>query len=316
MLRFVRYVWLFLARRPLLLVGVLLAIGGAGLTANYFAQDYMENDPTFCNQCHVMESAFNAWKQSVHGGINCHECHHATTADKNKMLLQTIFLAPEEVTDPYVKTKGTVNVPFETCVKCHWRKNPEYPNAPKINRSMGHALHVYVQEIECAQCHASQSLHGFPARMGLCLNCHQGQVDYLHGSAAGEPVVNCLSCHTDKTRDIKPNRQTCLACHKQFGPNPDEQQALMHMQCSICHKPHDPERTKPKPEVCLGCHKAIGEQDIHALHLDAVGNCTDCHRAHHWRLTAAEVKETCGNCHEPRSPEPFYLPHLQVTFAK
>jgi hypothetical protein len=316
MLRFVRYAWLFLARRPLLLVVILLASGGVGLTANYFAQDYMENDPTFCNQCHVMESAFEAWKQSVHRGINCHECHHATTAAKNKMLLQTIFLAPEKVTDPYVKTKGTVNVPFEYCVKCHWRKNPDYPNAPKINQSMGHALHVYVQEIECAQCHAGQSLHVFPPAMDLCLNCHEGQVDYLHGSVAGEPVVRCLSCHTDKTRDIKPDRRTCLACHQQFGPDPDEQQELMHLQCTVCHKPHDPELTKPKPEVCLGCHKPIGEHEVHALHLDAVGNCTDCHRAHHWRFTVAEIEETCGNCHEPRSPEPFYLPHLKVSLAQ
>ncbi|HEX9592798.1 MAG TPA: NapC/NirT family cytochrome c [bacterium] len=316
MLRFVRYAWLFLARRPLLLVVILLASGGVGLTANYFAQDYMENDPTFCNQCHVMESAFEAWKQSVHRGINCHECHHATTAAKNKMLLQTIFLAPEKVTDPYVKTKGTVNVPFEYCVKCHWRKNPDYPNAPKINQSMGHALHVYVQEIECAQCHAGQSLHVFPPAMDLCLNCHEGQVDYLHGSVAGEPVVRCLSCHTDKTRDIKPDRRTCLACHQQFGPDPDEQQELMHLQCTVCHKPHDPELTKPKPEVCLGCHKPIGEHEVHALHLDAVGNCTDCHRAHHWRFTVAEIEETCGNCHEPLSPEPFYLPHLKVSLAQ
>jgi hypothetical protein len=316
MMRFLRYVWLFLARRPLLLIVLVLAAGGVGFTANYFAQDYMENDPSFCNQCHVMETAYKAWQQSVHGGINCHECHHATTAAKNMMLIQTIFLAPEEVTDPYVKTKGTVNVPFEYCVKCHWRKNPEYPNAPKINNSMGHAIHVFIHEKECADCHATDRLHGFPARLDLCLKCHAGQVDYIHGKSAGESVVSCLSCHTDRTQDIKPDRATCLSCHKQFGPNPDEQQELMHMRCSICHKPHDPERTKPKPEVCLGCHPAIKDQEVHTLHFEQLETCTDCHRAHHWRLTRSDIEDTCGNCHEPRSPEAFYLPHLEVSLAQ
>jgi cytochrome c nitrite reductase small subunit len=60
-----------------IVVGVisLLAVLGVGLYVSDFTV-YLGDDPTACNNCHVMDAAYEGW---YHGGHNlwatCNECH-------------------------------------------------------------------------------------------------------------------------------------------------------------------------------------------------------------------------------------------------
>ena len=64
------------ALRWISLALLVLVLAGGG-RAGYRAYDYVENDPQFCDSCHLMDTAFRSWEESVHWDVNCHECHWA-----------------------------------------------------------------------------------------------------------------------------------------------------------------------------------------------------------------------------------------------
>lgn len=60
------------------LVTVLLAlvvVAGVGLSVTQFTA-YLGNDPTACNNCHVMDSAYESWYHGSHSKwATCNDCH-------------------------------------------------------------------------------------------------------------------------------------------------------------------------------------------------------------------------------------------------
>jgi nitrate/TMAO reductase-like tetraheme cytochrome c subunit len=303
---------------------LLLIIAGAGIGAYKF-YDYTQNDPNFCISCHLMKPAFEAWQKSEHQKINCHNCHHLSIPEQNRLLINFILYRPQSVPPRH----GKIIVPWKSCAACHIETSTEYPDAKKINNSPLHAKHFFMEQIECAKCHG-YIVHKFIPEEKFCLKCHQGKD--VHG--AGMEGLACLNCHTDRTKDLRPERKKCLFCHgsekirkeliaegtidvKHYQPSPDviekatkinvPPDAPMQFYCYECHKPH----TKVRPDWgdCLKCHSNTPSTGKHELHVKMIGmKCKECHKPHIWRVTEVQAKKDCTKCHEYREPKRFIGP--------
>lgn len=301
-------------------LALIILIGGGYIAFRFY--DFTQNNPKFCISCHLMKPAFAAWEQSEHAGINCHECHHLSIPEQNKLLINFVLYRPTSVPPRH----GKIIVPWKYCIKCHWEKDERYPNAPSIAKSRYHAKHVFMEQVECSKCHG-YIVHRFLPEEKFCKNCHQDRE--VHG---GMEALACINCHTDRTVDLKPGRNKCLFCHstdegirkkliedgtidvKYFTPTKETiarakkihvpKDAPMQFYCYECHKPH----TKVKPDAgdCLRCHQNIPFVGKHGGHLEMLGkNCMSCHKPHSWRVSAEQAKTTCTQCHEYKDPKRF-----------
>ncbi len=301
---------------------LLAIIIGGGMVAFRF-YDFTQHNPKFCVSCHLMKPAFTAWEQSEHKGINCHDCHRLSIPEQNRLLINFVLYRPESVPPRH----GKIIVPWKHCIKCHWEKDERYPNAPMVNKSRYHAIHVFMEQVECSKCHGYR-VHRFTVEERYCITCHENRE--VHGT--GMEKLACLNCHTDRTVDLKPGRKKCLYCHgdeavrkellatktidvKHFKPSreiidkatkinvPDN--APMQFHCYECHRPH----TKVKPDWgdCLAkCHTTVPSVGKHEMHIKTVGmKCVDCHKPHKWTVTAEQAKKDCIKCHEYREPKTF-----------
>jgi len=326
-------------KRTLAIVLAVVVVVG-GITA-YKMNDYIENDPTFCNSCHLMDNAYSRWKASVHSGVNCHECHHLTFMEKNMLLVNLVLHNPQEVPErPAPSHGGHLVVPDKYCVGCHWDVNEKYPDATKINTSPMHAKHYFMNQIPCSRCHGSMSIHQFRVDPQFCAKCHTDKIK-VHGERAAEeaaangktlPMENlaCLNCHTDSRMDLMPTRNKCLSCHgsaeqraeiamlpatgdtKAFSPTPAEVEkassmttfppdAPMQFDCGTCHNPHGKMKFDSNDD-CLKCHDKQTQIGLHGLHVNDMGSsCIDCHHPHKWDVDP----NTCGDCHEKRNINKF-----------
>jgi hypothetical protein len=274
-----------------------------------------------------MQEAYDSWAKSEHSKLNCHDCHHLTIPEQNQLLISFVMRRPTKVPERH---KDNVIVPSKTCNECHTSKN-----AKRINKSLFHAKHVYMEQIECTECHGEvkadkSGLHHFLPTEKFCTKCHTGKA--VHGEGMGG--LACLNCHTDRTKDLKPGRMKCLYCHSAdesikkrlkddatmdvrfFQPEPAtikkaikitfDEKAPMQFYCYECHKPHTQGKVKPTSGHCLGCHTTVPRVGKHAVHLAMDMQCKDCHKPHLWRVTEASAKKDCVQCHEYRSPKAFF----------
>jgi len=301
-------------------VGMLMFIGLMGYVA-YRINDYFENDPKACMTCHVHDDANNAWTVSEHKSINCHECHHSSKKDQMVQMYRFVFLGVKSVSPRH----GETIVAWKICYSCHWEKNEKAPTAKLVNNSRLHAKHVFMEKIQCVQCHGYK-IHKFTAEPRFCVKCHEGRE--VHG--VGMEGIPCLNCHTDRTKDLKPGRGKCLFCHggekgrkemiaggtldvTHYQPDaatikkaikivvPDD--APMQFDCYQCHKPH--KTARPDWGNCVNCHPNTPKVGKHSLHIDMGLKCKDCHKPHIWRVTPAQAKKDCVKCHEYKDPKSF-----------
>ncbi|MBI4822773.1 MAG: cytochrome c3 family protein [Nitrospirae bacterium] len=309
--------------RGKLVIALLLVIilAGAGFGAFKF-YDFTQNNPRFCLSCHLMEPAFKAWEVSEHKGLNCHECHHLSITDQNRLLISFVLKRPTKVPPRH----GKIIVPWKFCIKCHWEKDERFEKAKPINKSRLHAKHYFMEQIECSKCHG-YIVHRFTPEERFCMNCHTGKE--VHGM--GMEKLACLNCHTDRMPDLKPGRKKCLFCHGKeeirkelirdgtidvlrYQPSPETiekaikvnipENAPMQFHCYECHKPH--EKIRPDWGDCLNCHRNILDIGRHDLHIKVVGmKCKDCHKPHIWRVTGKSARKNCTTCHEYREPKRF-----------
>jgi nitrate reductase cytochrome c-type subunit len=301
---------------------LLFIIIGSSIVAFKF-YDFTQNNPKFCVSCHLMEPAFEAWQKSEHAALNCHDCHHLSIQEQNRLLINFILYRPASVPERH----GKVIVPWKFCMQCHWEKNEKYQNAPMINRSRYHAKHVFMEKIECSKCHGYR-VHKFTVEERYCMTCHKERE--VHGT--GMEKLACLNCHTDRTKDLKPGRKKCLFCHgdksireeliadgtidvKHFQPSPGTikkaikvnvpADAPMQFYCYECHKPHA--KVRPDWGDCLTkCHSDELYVGKHEMHVKTMGmKCTECHKPHAWRVSEAQAKKDCIKCHEYKGPMKF-----------
>ncbi|MHB8844975.1 MAG: cytochrome c3 family protein [Nitrospirota bacterium] len=315
-----------LKAKVLILSLLLVIVGGGGFVAYKF-YDFTQNNPKFCVGCHLMQEAYDSWAKSEHSKLNCHDCHHLTIPEQNQLLISFVMHRPTKVPERH---KDNVIVPSRTCNECHTSKN-----AKRINTSLFHAKHVYMEQIECTACHGEvkadkSGLHHFLPTEKFCTKCHEGKM--VHGEGMGG--LACLNCHTDRTRDLKPGRLKCLYCHSSddairrqlkqdatmdvrfFQPEQEtirkatkivfNEKAPMQFYCYECHKPHTQGKVKPGSTHCLNCHANVSKVGKHKVHLDMDMQCKECHRPHLWRVTEASARKDCVKCHEYRSPKAFF----------
>jgi predicted CXXCH cytochrome family protein len=319
------------AKGRLIIAALILVMVVGGATIAYQVHDFTENDPTFCVSCHLMQTAYDTWENSVHNTVNCHECHYATPREQNRMLIMTILQNPEAVEPRH----GKIVVPWKMCFKCHWERDEHFQTAANIAKSATHAKHVFVEQIECSKCHAyietatKEGLHEFVPDERFCLRCHEAKE--VHG--IGMEGLACLACHTDQTPDIKPTREKCLICHgdvktrvkisvtldtmdtRFFTPDPEmvekastikfTENGPMMFECHTCHQPHGI-KINPDQSQCFSCHRQIKKIGKHDIHVNTVGmECLTCHPPHEWKVSKEEAQEICSGCHEYRDPDGF-----------
>jgi hypothetical protein len=314
-------------KAKLLIISLIMIIVFGGGFVAYKFYDFTQNNPKFCVGCHLMQPAYDSWSQSEHKSLNCHECHHLTIPEQNQLLISFVLHRPTKVPERH---KGQVIVSQKSCNSCH----TEAGKATRINKSLFHAKHVYMEQIECTECHGEvkadkSGLHRFLPTEKFCTKCHKDK--QVHGEGMGG--LACINCHTDRTRDLKPGRKKCLYCHSTndnirkeliadgtmdvrfFPPNSAvikkankiqfTETSPMQFYCYECHKPHTPGKVKPKTEDCLKCHSNVPKIGKHKVHLNMDMQCKDCHKPHLWRVTEASAKKDCVSCHEYRSPKAF-----------
>ncbi|HET6514831.1 MAG TPA: NapC/NirT family cytochrome c [Thermodesulfovibrionales bacterium] len=307
--------------KAIIAVLLMVILTGSGVVAYKF-YDFTQNNPKFCVSCHIMKPAFEAWEKSEHTGINCHECHHLTIPEQNRLLISFVLHRPTSVPERH----GKVIVPWKYCIRCHWEKDEKFPKAPMINQSTLHAKHVFMEQVECSKCHG-YVVHKFTPEEHFCTRCHKGKE--VHGT--GMEALACLNCHTDRTTDLRPGRKKCLFCHggeevrreliadgtidvKHYQPTKETigkalkisvpADAPMQFYCYTCHKPHA--KVRPDWGDCLSCHRNIIDVGKHNLHIKVVGmQCKECHKPHVWRVTPESGKRACIRCHEYRDPKRF-----------
>ena len=134
---------------PILIsVIAVLAVVGVGMRVTNFTA-YLGNDPTACNNCHVMGTVYEGWYHSRHQSVaTCNDCHtpHA--------------LIPKYI----VKARSGFNhvSAFAT---------GHIPDAIRAKE----ATRAIVQE-NCIRCHGetvSQVADGQPDAGRLCVDCHR-----------------------------------------------------------------------------------------------------------------------------------------------
>lgn len=311
------------AKLLILSLGAIVVVGGGYIA--YLFYDFTQNNPKFCVSCHLMQPAYDTWAASEHKSLNCHDCHYLSIPEQNMLLINFVLHRPDKVPERH----GKIIVSSKICNQCHTEGN-----AKRINRSLFHAKHVYMEQIECTVCHGEvkpdkSGLHSFLPTEKFCTKCHADKV--VHGEGMGG--LACLNCHTDRTKDLRPERKKCLFCHstdesirkeliedgtmdvRYFIPDQDiikkavkikyTEQSPMQFYCYECHKPHTAAGVRPRTESCLKCHPAVRNVGKHRIHLNIDMQCKDCHKPHLWKVTESSARKDCVKCHEYKNPQSF-----------
>jgi cytochrome c nitrite reductase small subunit len=258
------------ARDKVILVSLMLIISALAIVLAVRYYSYIRKSPEFCNSCHLMEDAYKAWKLSGHRNMACQECHKLGLIEQNRLLVKFIFTTDRRTPEPHGN-----ETPWKTCTKCHWDEAAQ--GSLTVNKSTGHARHVFMEKLFCRDCH-SRTVHAFVPQKEACLRCHKD--GKIHGT--GMEDLSCLRCHAfspKKTVPFIPDREHCLGCHRKSSRTsfPDRV-PMARLNCYECHKPHT--RIKPNDDDCLRCHtrEVLAMKRIH----HSPAGCTTCHEPHRW----------------------------------
>ena len=259
-------------RDKTILIALLLAISVLGIVLAVRYYNYIQKNPEFCNSCHLMEEAYTAWKLSGHRTIVCQQCHQLGLIEQNRLLVKFIFTTNRKTPEPHGN-----QTPWKTCTRCHWGDAAQGSELVNVNKSTGHARHVFTVKLVCKVCH-SRKVHAFRPDADACLRCHKGWK--VHG--VGMENISCLRCHAfspKKREAFIPDRERCLSCHRKPGRTsfPDKV-PMARLNCYECHKPHA--KIKPTDEDCLRCHtrEVLAQKKVHGTSRQ----CTSCHLPHRW----------------------------------
>jgi nitrate/TMAO reductase-like tetraheme cytochrome c subunit len=292
MFRIVHFIEEFLAEHKgaILVLLLLIAITG-GILGHRYYKDTREN-PEFCATCHMMQESFRSWELSAHRDIICQHCHRMSMLEQNKLLITYVMTG---YTSPQEETHGRVE-PWKSCRDCHMQEARQ--GSMTMRKSHGHARHVFMENIDCLECHDTD-LHNFGPDEQACKKCHEDRL--VHG--LGMEGLECLNCHSyaEETVDTVSDEK-CLVCHKDI-PRKGFPMAQMH--CFDCHKPHV--QLKLKSADCLGqCHGNESRVGQHGLHMrETELECLDCHKSHHWEVGKKEAPGLCDRCHRMKDPNTF-----------
>lgn len=286
-----------LPRRASIPIGLLLVVGiSFGIYHLVGFWNYMQNNPQFCNSCHIMAESWDRWATSAHNEVGCHSCHHQSLLANISQLYNFVFNSTDEI-------QNHAEVKEDSCMACHESGNTDWI---QVVNTTGHRLHNEIEDIECVVCH-STSVHRFTPTSDACLNCHTDQ----RVTMIGMDDMHCHLCHDfiTETEPFNPERAACLNCHESLATDVMSSayaliqvtssadapmqitwsaDAPMQFPCGDCHLPH--EQTHVIVD-CMDCHTVEG---YHLVGSHSMMTCETCHEAHIWNI---EERETCLTCH-------------------
>ena len=271
-------------------LALIVIVAILGVVVGYKYYRHTQEDPEFCMSCHIMKEAFTEWYKGKHRSIICQKCHQLSILEQNQLLMTYVVRGNSK---QFSQTHGREK-PWSSCKECHM--NEAAQGSLTLNKSYGHARHVFIQKINCKICHKS-SLHDFHLNKDACQKCHKDKG--VHG--LGMEAFSCLKCHSysEKTPSMVP-KDRCVKCHTNI-PRTSPMAGLL---CHQCHKPHG--EIIPKPSMCVNeCHQnetAIGQ---HGFHMKKGLNCLDCHKAHIWVVGQDKAKTLCSRCHPYKETKRF-----------
>lgn len=276
-------------RKSIIVLLLLVSITGGLLGLRYYKK--IRTDPDFCATCHMMQESYKGWQLSSHRDIICQKCHRLSLSEQNKLLMTYVITG---YTEPREQAHGKVE-PWNSCRECHLLTAQQ--GSVSMRKSYGHARHVFMQEIDCADCHSAQ-LHNFAPDEKSCQNCHEDKL--VHG--LGMAGLTCLNCHSfgaETARMVSDKK--CFGCHEEMpraGP-------MASFHCFACHKPHG--KIQLTNADCLGnCHGNEATVGQHGLHMEKTElGCLDCHKAHSWTVGEKEAPGLCDRCHATKDPRTF-----------
>ena len=251
-----------------------------------YTAHYVQTDPRYCAQCHVTQDQFMFWARDAHQKVACQSCHKQTLEQAADMFRAYVTQAkPVPATGRGARLHDP-EVPMSACATCHFDKTGDVPN---IAGSAGHELHLKQPNVTCKSCHG-QSLHRYANAIDSCHTCHEKQTVRIAGMA----TLHCNACHSfrNKAATLLPSEHDCVDCHASRGIEIRDYSKDHHMAnfaCSVCHRPHD--ATPQGLTGCTSCHTHMERRGLHAQ--ENHQRCTDCHKAHTWRVTNTE----CLACH-------------------
>lgn len=280
----------FIEENQKAIVSLLLLISVIGGIVGYRYYEHTQKDPEFCVSCHLMQESFLTWQQSKHRDFVCQQCHALTLLEQNKLLISFVVKGTDTINQEHGRIK-----PWGSCRGCHLSDAAQ--GSVTLNKSYGHAQHVFMQNIQCSQCHTG-NLHTFSPNEQACKECHSDKL--IHGM--GMEGLSCLKCHSyaEKVPKMTTNER-CLRCHKEIPTTG----TMSSLKCFDCHHPHG--EIKPSSIDCLkNCHGSETRVGQHQLHMTrAKLNCLDCHKAHSWTVGKKEAANLCNRCHKLKDPNTF-----------
>lgn len=256
--------------------GLVLVVGvaaGAYFIADFYT--YMQDDPDFCQSCHIMEESWDRWATSAHAEVGCHDCHHQSMFASAGLLFDFIFKR-------YERVEKHAAVQDEYCEDCHESGDPQWR---QVAATSGHRWHAEEENIACTKCH-STTVHRFEPPGAICEVCHS-----QHMEVYGMGAMHCHVCHDFLVpgNEPLPTRSSCLDCHQATDSGVTwSSDDPMQYECSECHLPH--EASQPIVE-CESCHTVDG------YHLRGAHRATPCHTCHEPHGWHAEQPQDCLVCH-------------------
>ncbi|MBI5632515.1 MAG: NapC/NirT family cytochrome c [Nitrospirae bacterium] len=267
-----------------------LIISILAIVLAYRYYEYRQEDPNFCVSCHLMKEAYKEWQKGKHRDIVCQQCHHVSMLEQNRLLVAFVMKQNEQA---FSQSHGREK-PWRECKKCHMDNVAQ--GSLSLQKSYGHAKHVFMQGIECKVCHKG-NLHNFTPNESACSGCHKDKG--VHG--IGMEAFSCLKCHSysEKTASMIP-KDRCIKCH----PSVSVKGPMSGILCHQCHKPHG--TIMPALALCTTeCHSNEATVGQHGLHMKKGLNCLDCHKAHTWVVGENRAQTLCSRCHPYKNPRLF-----------
>jgi hypothetical protein len=317
---------------------LLLAATGAGFAGYHF----MENDPRFCNGCHIFVPSGQAWVrpdtgwyslvpklEGKHDTINCHTCHPLKPIKEGIKL--TLWMSG--VRDEHIPEHA--KVPRATCEQCHVQ-GAARETWQAVAATAGHRTHLESDssalkgKVECLTCHA-RTAHRFQPADTTCVQqgCHLTEESRIQlGRMAGQSDLHCILCHQFTlpvvalaTRDsaagtLRPNLDQCLSCHQMRGlvPGFRAERDPHNGTCGMCHNPHAQTTVAAAATSCsaAGCHADWRSEPFHTglTHRNVAQNCALCHQPHAARVDASD----CTGCHDEVRSRPGSHPRPPAVF--
>lgn len=129
--------------------------------------------PALCTYCHEMERELSQWQVTTHSNFKCTKCHKITLG---------YFTFKHLTGDKDYLEKVKVNIPVETCRRCHSLNRMV---SPPGGLSIPHTNHY--QRINCIECHDKVGHTNETTRVPKkkCIACHDGI----------KAPSECITCH-------------------------------------------------------------------------------------------------------------------------